>query len=103
VAKYDVFFRYVSAGAGGAVVDMAAAGMMGAIYMVNRGAFPVWFNFTNVAPVAAFGDGKMLINVGDSFNLENIQIRYIALRGAGGASDIEFMVTPRAGPTGSGS
>lgn len=101
--KYDVFLRHVNVGVGGNVIDLSASGIMGAIYMINRGVNQVFFNFTNVAPVAAFGDGKMLLDVGGAFNLENVQVRYVALRSVAGVADVEFAVTPRAGPTGSGS
>lgn len=57
------------------VVTVTFSIYVGAIYLNNTGANPVWISLDGVtAPVASDGTGRVKLAAGDKLNLENVQI-----------------------------
>ena len=97
--------RYVQvADAGTATLSWATIGIMGSVYIINKGPSVVSMAFDAVPASAAFGDNKKQIAVNEVVNLDDITYTTIGLRSVGGAgvANVEAIGVQRPGTNSGG-
>ena len=100
------YMRGTSGSASGTgTLSWSASGVMGSLYVKNRGTGVVFFNFTTTPPAAAtVGTDKHGLGPGDACNLDDIEgFTDIAFRcDASGTFIVEAIASPRPGSSGQG-
>jgi len=88
---------HVAATDAGQSADFAASGLMGAVFLVNRGANDVYMAFDAV-PANTDGNGRVLLTAGRSFSLEDIKFTTVGFRcTALLTTQVDVIGVPRAG------
>ena len=94
--------KYVAATDAGVIADFTAEGNMGAAYIQNRGANPVYVAFDAV-PANTNGDGRLLLEADRSLNLDDIFFTTVGFRcTAALTANVEVVGLPRPGSSGMG-
>lgn len=94
--------KFVAATDAGVSADFSADGIMGAVYMVNRGANDVYVAFDAV-PANTNGDGRFLLEANRALALDDIRFTTVGFRcTAALTTSVDVIGLPRAGNSGVG-
>lgn len=82
------YFRAITATSVGQFLSWAALARMGRVYVRNAGPDEVFIRWEALPTVAAIGDGRFRLQVGESINLDVAKVDQIGLRTAVGDSAV---------------